>query len=78
MKVDKFQLSKGFENLLDVAFREVEVERTNIKSGENQNWINLQFNLNYVLHGTSVRSTDAGGEIQIAATMSVRIGMMPN
>jgi hypothetical protein len=34
MKVDKFQLSEGFENLLDVAFREVEVERTNIKSGE--------------------------------------------
>ena len=34
MKVDKFQLSEGFENLLDVGFREVEVERTNIKSGE--------------------------------------------
>ena len=41
MKVDKFQLSEGFENLLDVAFREVEVERTNIKSEENQNWINV-------------------------------------
>ncbi len=37
MKVDKFQLSEGFEDLLDVAFREVEVERTNIKSGEVQN-----------------------------------------
>jgi hypothetical protein len=37
MKVDKFQLSEGFKNLLDVAFREVEVERTNIKSGESQN-----------------------------------------
>jgi hypothetical protein len=37
MKVDKFQLSEGFENLLDVAFREVEVERTNVKSGEIQN-----------------------------------------
>ena len=34
MKVDKFQLSEGFENLLDVAFCEVEVQRTNIKSGE--------------------------------------------
>ena len=40
MKVDKFQLSEGFENLLDIAFREVEVERTNVKSGEIQNWIN--------------------------------------
>ena len=37
MKVDKFQLSEGFENLFDVAFRKVEVERTNIKSGEVQN-----------------------------------------
>ena len=35
MKVDKLQLSERFENLLDVAFREVEVERSNIKSGEN-------------------------------------------
>lgn len=26
MKVDKFQLSERFENLLDVAFREVEVQ----------------------------------------------------
>ena len=77
VKVDKFQLSEGFENLLDVGFREVEVERTNIKSGENQNWINA-FILNYVLHGTSVRRTDTRGKIQISATNSVRIGMLPN
>jgi hypothetical protein len=34
VKVDKLQLSERFENLFNVAFREVEVERTNIKPGE--------------------------------------------
>jgi hypothetical protein len=30
MEVDKLQFSKRFENLLDIAFREVKVERADI------------------------------------------------
>ena len=36
MKFDEFQMSKGFESLLDIVFREFALDRTNIKSGENQ------------------------------------------
>jgi hypothetical protein len=32
MKVDKLQVPEGLKNLLYVAFREIEVKRTNIES----------------------------------------------
>lgn len=37
MNFDEFQISKRFENFLDIVLQEAALERTNIKSRENQN-----------------------------------------